>query len=166
MITILLVNSCVILLLPMLAVANPTMNRSAWLPAGSGKSRSSNTILQRTLFCPCGRDLPAVAGLCRRCYLAAWRSERFFGGNREEVLARDRGCRACGSRQGLCVHHRAPGRQDLPLLIAVCRVCHVRLHRRHLLPGGAPPLLVELWEEQHSGWPLQLSFFWTAGRAA
>lgn len=109
-----------------------------------------------TLFCPCGR-LPVAGGLCRGCYGAAWRSLRRFGGYRERVLARDRRCcRVCGGAGPLCVHHRRPGRNEPRSLVAVCRACHARLHRRHQLPGWAPPLLTTLWEEQHRGWPVQL----------
>ena len=53
-----------------------------------------------------------------------------------------------------------PYNNDEQLLIAVCRACHARLHRRHRLPGWAPPLLVALWEEQHPDWPLQLQLGW------
>jgi len=45
----------------------------------------------------------------------------------------------------------------LPLLIAVCRACHARLHKRYLPPWEASPLWLTLWEEQHRGWPVQLS---------
>jgi hypothetical protein len=118
-------------------------------------------LVQRPLFCECGRDIPAVAGLCRRCYFAAWRSRSYFGGSRERVLARDRCCQVCGGDTRVCVHHRSPAENDEQLLIVVCRACHARLHRRHRLPGWAPPLLVALWQEQHAGWPLQLQFVWT-----
>jgi hypothetical protein len=118
-------------------------------------------LFQRALFCACGRDLPAGAGLCRACYQQRWRSERYFGGNRERILARDRGqCTVCGDQKGLCVHHRRPGLQSTRWLTTVCRGCHARLHRRHRLPGFAPPALVLLWKEQHPGWPLQLQLPW------
>lgn len=114
--------------------------------------------LQPPLFCPCGRDLP---DRCKRCYLAAWRSRRFFAGYRERILARDRErCRICARQTGLCVHHRRAGKQTERTLITLCRACHARLHRRYQLPGWASPLLVALWKEQHRGWPLQLNFAW------
>jgi hypothetical protein len=112
---------------------------------------------QQALFCRCGRDLPVVAGRCRRCYRADWRFRHFFGGHRgERILTRDRCCQVCGRDAGVCVHHRRPAENDERLLIAVCRACHARIHRRHRLPGWAPPLLGVLWEEQHTGWPVQL----------
>ena len=116
-------------------------------------------LLQRPLFCPCGRDTPAVAGRCRPCYFAEWRSRHFFGGLRERILARDqRRCRVCEATTGVCVHHRRAGKSKESDLIAVCRPCHARLHRRYQPPGWAPPLLITLWEEQHPGWPQQLNF--------
>ena len=122
------------------------------------------------MFCPCGRDLPSVAGLCRRCYFAAWRSRSYFGGYRDRILARDGCCQVCGGESGLCVHHRRPANNDEELLIAVCRACHARLHKRYQLPGWAPPLLIALWEEQHAGSPVQLQLAWmdknSAARAA
>ena len=118
-------------------------------------------LVQRALFCECGRDVPAVAGLCRRCYFADWRSRSYFGGYRERILARDRCCQVCG---GGFRHLRSPpaaggergatAHRRLPRLSCA-------LHRRHQLPGWAPPVLVALWEEQHPGWPLQLQLAWT-----
>ena len=113
-------------------------------------------LAQRGLFCVCGHAFPVVAGLCRRCYSADWRSRSYYGGFRDQVLARDGCCQICGGKSGLCVHHRRPSNNDDHLLIAVCRACHARLYRRHQLPGWAPPVLVALWEEQHPGWALQL----------
>jgi hypothetical protein len=118
-------------------------------------------VFQRALFCECGRDVPAFAGLCRRCYFADWRSRSYFGGYRDRVLTRDRYCQVCGGDSGICVHHRRPAENEEHLLIAVCRACHARLHRRHQLPGWAPPVLVALWEEQHLGWAVQLQLAWT-----
>jgi hypothetical protein len=118
-------------------------------------------LAQRSLFCPCGQDLPTLTGLCRRCYSQRWRSQRYFGGNRERTLARDRRrCTVCASQTGICVHHRRPGVQGSRWLTTVCRSCHARLHHRHQLPGFAPPALVRLWQEQHSDWPLQLQLPW------
>lgn len=118
-------------------------------------------LLQRALFCPCGRDVPAVSGLCRTCYHQRWRSERYFGGNRERILARDHWrCTVCAAKDGLCVHHRRPGVQGMRWLATVCRGCHARLHRRHRLSGFASPELVRLWQEQHPDWPLQLQLPW------
>jgi hypothetical protein len=118
-------------------------------------------LVQRALFCRCGRDLPAVAGLCRACYRCRWRSERYFGGNRERILARDRGrCTICASEAGVCIHHRRDGVHSGRWLITVCRACHAQLHRRHRLPGFAPRLLMILWEEQHRNSPMQLQLPW------
>jgi hypothetical protein len=112
--------------------------------------------VQRALFCSCG-NLPAIAGLCRRCYARAAQSRRRFAGNRDAVLTRDgRRCQACGGREWLAVHHRQPGCHDVALLITLCAACHARLHRLSALRRWIPEALAPLWAEQHPGRPLQL----------
>ena len=114
---------------------------------------------QKPLFCPCGRDFPALAGLCRRCYRAVANSRFRFGGLRDEILERDGyACRACGTGHRLHVHHRQPGVNDRELLITVCAACHARLHRLAAVRVWLPDPLVPLWEEQHPGVPVQLQF--------
>jgi hypothetical protein len=114
-------------------------------------------FVQRALFCPCGRQLPWVAGLCRSCYRAAAHSRQRFAGLREEILERDgRLCRGCQSAGRLHVHHRQPGINRRELLVSVCATCHVRLHRWRTLRVWVPEPLVELWSEQHPGVPVQL----------
>jgi 5-methylcytosine-specific restriction endonuclease McrA len=120
-------------------------------------------LVQRTLFCPCGAALPAVAGRCRRCYQHSVDSRRRFGGRREAVLARDRGCCVvCGIRPVRPhVHHRRPGIHDRRWLATVCPRCHTRIHKlASLARGWMPPRLIELWAEQHPHTPLQLQFAW------
>ena len=115
------------------------------------------TATQRALFCPCGRDFPWTAGLCRGCYRAAAHSRQYFSGLRDEILERDsRQCRTCGSAERLHVHHRKPGVNDRDWLITVCAGCHARLHRLAALRVWIPELLVVLWMEQHPGTPVQL----------
>jgi hypothetical protein len=64
---------------------------------------------QLSFLCECGEkpiELKTL-GWCRSCYDRRYRSVRFFGGLRERVLARDGyGCRVCGARSHLVVHHR------------------------------------------------------------
>jgi hypothetical protein len=111
---------------------------------------------QRPLFCPCG-DLPAIAGVCRRCYARRAHSRQRFGGQRDAVLDRDGGqCQACGGREWLAVHHRQPGCHDLDRLITVCAACHARVHRLSAVRRWIPEALAPLWAEQHPGSPLQL----------
>jgi NMD protein affecting ribosome stability and mRNA decay len=113
--------------------------------------------VQRALFCPCGRDFPWIAGLCRSCYRASAHSRHRFDGLRDEILDRDgRRCRTCGSAERLHVHHRKPGVNDRDWLITVCAGCHARLHRLAALRIWIPELLVALWSEQHPGVPVQL----------
>ena len=101
--------------------------------------RSQDMILQLGLFCRCG-STPAVAGLCRRCYCAQWRSQARFGGNRHRTVARDgSACRVCLARVGVVVHHRAPGKNATALLVTLCRACHAALHHRTAAFGFGGP---------------------------
>lgn len=123
--------------------------------SAAGSLRPTPPALQRRLFCRCGAPADYRAGLCRRCYHAVQHSRRYFGGQRELVLERDRRqCRICGSR-ATAVHHRQPGIQKPDLLLAVCAACHARLHRLRAMDRYLPPALVPLWAEQHPGTPLQ-----------
>jgi hypothetical protein len=116
---------------------------------------------QRRLFCRCGQETPAVAGLCRSCYRAEAHSRSRFDGNRAAVLERDRTCRACGAgkpARGLHVHHRKPGFHHPDWLITLCAGCHARVHRLAAIRRWLPERLVELWMEQHPGTAVQLQF--------
>jgi 5-methylcytosine-specific restriction endonuclease McrA len=93
---------------------------------------------------------------CRRCYDRRRRSDAYFGGYRELVLTRDGCCQVCLALERLVVHHRRPGKDKPTLQIALCRRCHVRIHRRYQLPGSYEELFFTLWQEQHPGWPAQL----------
>jgi hypothetical protein len=123
---------------------------------------------QRLLFCSCGEAIPAVAGLCRRCYRARAHSKSRFAGYREEVLERDgERCRTCGAgKRRLHVHHRRPGVHDPDWLVALCAACHARLHRLLALRSWLPEELIPLWAEQHPGAPLQLQFAFPPGERA
>lgn len=105
---------------------------------------------QGALWCACGRSKLTARGVCPVCERRERLSRERFGGMRAFVLARD-GYRAqcCGSIENLLVHHRRPGRNQPAVLIALCRACHTRVHHT-LRPGFAfPPLLRDLWREQH-----------------
>jgi 5-methylcytosine-specific restriction endonuclease McrA len=95
-------------------------------------------------------------GCCRRCYDRRRRSAKYFGGYREAVLTRDGCCQVCLAFEPLVVHHRRPGTDKPTLQIALCRRCHVRVHRRHQLPREYGELFFRLWQEQHRGRPAQL----------
>jgi hypothetical protein len=56
--------------------------------AASGLSAWTRAAVQVLLFCPCGQDLPVIAGLCRLCYRSLANSRFRFGGLRDEILAR------------------------------------------------------------------------------
>lgn len=117
----------------------------------------SRPPIQKLLFCPCGRDFPFAAGLCRACYIRAAHSRQRFAGLRDQILERDgRACQACGAGQRLHVHHRKPGVHQRELLVTVCAACHARIHRLTAVRLWIPEPLVVLWAEQHPGVPVQL----------
>ncbi len=120
---------------------------------GAGRCR----LTQQAWWCRvCADPSLAVGGLCRRCYNRQRRNATYFGGFREQVLARDRACRLCIAREKLVVHHRRPGVNRPALQITLCIPCHVRLHRRRQLPGFYSDLFLRLWCEIHPGLPVQL----------
>ena len=111
-------------------------------------------LVQRRMHCPCGRAKMLARGLCATCYSLQRQDEEHFGGLREAVLVRDRRrCRVCdapgGRKRSLAVHHRVPGRTELGLLITLCPACHAKVTRTLALEACWPPLLVQLWREQH-----------------
>lgn len=121
------------------------------------------TRRQRFLCClVCGNPELCSSGLCRACYDAAYHSETYFGGLKEKVLERDgRRCRACREATDI-VHHRKPGVNELEWLITICARCHAVAHRLQRLDRYLPPLLIELWREQHvDPAPEQLQLEWS-----
>jgi hypothetical protein len=82
------------------------------------------------------------------------------------VLKRDRvRCRIWGKGAPLLVHHRG-GHNEKRLLITLCISCHVRLHRYRGLSRWIPKVLLELWNEIHSGQPFQLQLPFAASTRA
>ena len=115
-------------------------------------------MVQVALFvdaCTCGSPV-VKAGRCARCYANEWHDHRHFGGHRQEVIERDgHQCRACQGREQLIVHHRLSV-SDPAWMITLCAGCHARVHRTFFIRYWMPALLVQLWEEQHPGVPVQL----------
>lgn len=92
--------------------------------------------------------------MCSVCYALKRKDEEYFGGLREAVLQRDGyRCRVCDrpgrDKRSITVHHRVPGRSVLSLMISLCPACHARVHRTISALVAMPPLLLELWREQH-----------------
>lgn len=109
---------------------------------------------QRSMHCGCGRQRMRANGMCATCYTLRRRDEEHFGGLREAVLERDgHCCRVCGAsgrnKRSIIVHHRKPGRSLLHLMISLCPGCHAKVHRTKAVRSFMPPLLLELWREQH-----------------
>ena len=109
---------------------------------------------QRSMHCGCGRQRMLANGMCATCYTLRRQDEAHFGGLREVVLERDgHCCRVCGAsgRDKWCitVHHRKPGRSLLHLMISLCPGCHAKVHRTKVVRSVMPPLLLDLWREQH-----------------
>lgn len=113
---------------------------------------------QRTLHCPCGREKILALGLCATCYTLKRQDAAYFGGHREAVLARD-GYRRCPpgcttlkrGKRSIAVHHRVPGESDPKLMVTLCLACHAKVSRTLVVQADWPPLLRELWREQHPG---------------
>jgi hypothetical protein len=58
--------------------------------------------------------------------------------------------RSSGSdKRSITVHHRVPGKSVLHLMISLYPGCHVKVHRTKAVLSQMPPLLLELWQEQH-----------------
>ena len=109
---------------------------------------------QRSMHCGCGRQRMLANGMCATCYTLRRQDEAHFGGLREVVLDRDghccRVCRASGrDKWSITVHHRKPGRSLLHLMISLCPGCHAKVHRTKVVRSVMPPLLLDLWREQH-----------------
>lgn len=111
-------------------------------------------LKQISMHCPCGRAKILALGLCSTCYTLRRQDEEYFGGLREAVLARDGyRCRVCDrpgqGKRAIIVHHRVPGKSVLNLMISLCPSCHAKVHRTKAVLSIMPPLLLELWREQH-----------------
>ncbi len=106
------------------------------------------------MHCRCGRERVLANGMCATCYTLHRQDDMHFGGLREAVLQRDgyccRGCGASGrDKRSITVHHRVPGKSLLHLMISLCPACHARVHRTKAVLFEMPPLLLQLWREQH-----------------
>ena len=111
-------------------------------------------LVQRVMHCPCGKPKVLALGLCSTCYTLKRQDEEYFGGLREAVLERDGyRCRVCDAsgrdKRSIIVHHRVPGKSVLHLMLSLCPGCHAKIHRTKAVLSAMPPLLLELWREQH-----------------
>lgn len=117
---------------------------------------------QRVMHCRCGREKILANGMCAVCYTLKRQDSSYFAGLREVVLARDGyACRVCGasgrSKRTITVHHRVPGKSALHLMLALCPGCHAKVHRTKAVLTAMPPLLLQLWREQHPSGHEQIS---------
>ena len=111
-------------------------------------------VVQLAMHCRCGRESVLALGMCSTCYTLRRQDEEYFGGLREAVLERDGyRCRVCDApgtgKRSIIVHHRVPGQSRMHLMISLCPGCHARVHRTKAVLVTMPPLLLELWREQH-----------------
>jgi hypothetical protein len=72
----------------------------------------------------------------------------------EAVLERDGyRCRVCNASgrddPSIIVHRRVPGQSVLRLMTSLRPGCHAKVHRTIAVLTEMPPLLLELWREQH-----------------
>ncbi len=103
---------------------------------------------------PCGNAEVLALGLCATCYTLRRQDEEYFGGLREAVLVRDGNrCRVCDAsgrnKRSIIVRHRVPGKSILSLMLSLCPACHAKIHRTKAVLSVMPPLLLQLWREQH-----------------
>ena len=110
--------------------------------------------MQRALYCRRGNEKMLALGLCATCYTLKRQDEEYFGGLREVVLERDDyRCRVCGAsgrrKRSIVVHHRVPGKSLLQLMISLCLRCHAKVGLTQCVLSEMPPLLLQLWREQH-----------------
>ena len=94
-----------------------------------------------------------------------------FGGLREAVLERDGyRCRVCDAsgrdKRSIIVHHRRPGQSVLNLMLSLCPGCHAKVHRTKAVLSAMPPLLLELWREQHRTGHEQVQLDFTSKKPA
>jgi hypothetical protein len=99
------------------------------------------------------REDPCARSLCNLLHTKR-QDDEYFGGLREQVLERDGYCcRVCGAsgrrKRSIVVHHRVPGKSVLHLMISLCPGCHAKVGRTKVVLSQLPPLLLELWREQH-----------------
>ena len=126
---------------------------------------------QRVMHCPCGNAKVLALGLCPTCYTLKRQDEEHFGGLREAVLERDGyRCRVCDAsgrdKRSIVVHHRVPGRSVLRLMLSLCPGCHAKVHRTQAVLSAMPPLLLQLWREQHPNGHEQVQLDFNNRRAA
>jgi 5-methylcytosine-specific restriction endonuclease McrA len=77
-------------------------------------------------------------------------SKRRYGGNREDVLKRDKyKCRLCGSIDYLCVHHidQDLNNNSVENLITLCQRCHLKSHGKKLIEIDEIEKILKMREE-------------------
>jgi hypothetical protein len=121
------------------------------------------------MHCPCGNSDVLALGLCATCYTLKRQDEEHFGGLREKVLERDGyRCRVCDAsgrdKRSIIVHHRRPGKSVMSLMLSLCPGCHAKVHRTKAVLSAMPPLLLDLWREQHPKGHEQVQLNFTAKR--
>ncbi len=109
---------------------------------------------RQVLHCPCGNAKVRLWACVRPATRCKRQGQEHSGGLREAVLERDGyRCRVCDAsgrdKRSIVVHHRVPGRSILKLMLSLCPACHAKVHRTRAALSAMPPLLLQLWREQH-----------------
>jgi hypothetical protein len=73
--------------------------------------------------------------------LEKWDTIEYAAGYRARLAGR--------RKRSIVVHHRVPGKSVLHLMISLCPGCHAKVGRTKVVLSQMPPLLLELWREQH-----------------
>jgi hypothetical protein len=76
-------------------------------------------------------------GMSNKEYLSQYRKKRWFGGNWDAVVERDKGCVKCGKVVKLHVHHKDRDRtnNDMSNLETLCLWCHGKHHSTSISVG-------------------------------
>lgn len=108
---------------------------------------------QRVMHCLCGNSNVLAVGLCATCYTLKGRTKNASagaGGGSEARWVSLPGFDAPGrDKRSIVVHHRVAGRSVPNLMVSLCPACHAKVYRTKAVLSGTPPLLLELWREQH-----------------
>ena len=126
---------------------------------------------QRVMHCPCGNAKVLALGAVFHLLYAEAAARRTFwwiAGDSPGVTAIDAASAMLSGRdkRSIVVHDRVPGRSVLRLMVCLCPGCHAKVHRTRAALSAMPPLLLQLWREQHPNGHEQVQLDFSIRRAA